>query len=271
MELFESVFHAMTIYDMLFLNVKAVLEYPTLKALGEAKPDMQARWNYIAENYYSEKAAAIINTSVDDIEDIDDHIYRNFAVKHPEFMKIVAISYAKLYPDSTTEVGMKRKFYKIAYNDEVKVIEEFMDILHGISSECANANPPMFDGFCGYNIINFELPLLIKRFILNRNSFKRKELPLIIKKRLVNKPWESGVVDAMNLWKFNGSNASTLMLISDFLGLKKSVDLLPLNELSEFYWKNIETEPEKTVEFISQQSATQTNLVIQLMRELRMM
>lgn len=271
MELFESVFHAMSIYDMIFLNVKSVLEFPTLKALGEAKPEMQARWNYIAETYYSEKASAIINSSVEDIKDIDEEIYKRFAVKYPEFMKIVAISYAKLYPDSTTELGMKRKIYKIAYNDEVKIIEEFMDILHSISSECSNANPPIFDTFCGYNIINYEIPLLIKRFILNRNSIKRKELPLILKKRLVNKPWESGIIDAMNVWKFNGSSTTTLMLISDFLGLKKTIDVLPLDELSEYYWDNVESDPEKMISFVSQQSLTQTNLVIQLMCKLRIM
>jgi hypothetical protein len=60
-----------------------------------------------------------------------------------------------------------------------------------------------------------------------------------------------------------------LMLISDFLGLKKTVDLLPLDEVSKQYWEMVGTDEEKALEFISLQSATQTNLVIQLMNRLR--
>jgi len=59
------------------------------------------------------------------------------------------------------------------------------------------------------------------------------------------------------------------MLIADFLKLKKSVDLLPLDELSKYYWNNINTDSKETLDFIALQSATQTNLVIQLINELR--
>ena len=90
-----------------------------------------------------------------------------------------------------------------------------------------------------------------------------------MKKSLSVKPWESGIIDTINVWKFNGYDYISLMLIADFMGLKKTIDLLPNNELSKYYWNNVIEKPEETLEYISLQSATQTNLVIQLMNELR--
>jgi hypothetical protein len=53
------------------------------------------------------------------------------------------------------------------------------------------------------------------------------------------------------------------------LGLKKTVDLIPQDKLSEFYWNNIENDYDKTISEIKLQSATQVNLIIQLMNTLR--
>ena len=91
----------------------------------------------------------------------------------------------------------------------------------------------------------------------------------MLKRVLDLKPWESDMIDVINVWKFNGFQNGNLMLISDYMGLKKTTDLLPANELSKYYWRNIGEDTEKTLKFITHQSATQTNLVIQLMNELR--
>ena len=91
----------------------------------------------------------------------------------------------------------------------------------------------------------------------------------MLKRTLNIKPWESGVIDTVNVWKFNGFDNTSLMLISDFLELKKTVDLLSAPELSKYYWNNVNEKPAETLEFVSLQSATQTNLVVQLMNLLR--
>ncbi|MDA3781074.1 MAG: hypothetical protein PF487_12755, partial [Bacteroidales bacterium] len=70
---------------------------------------------------------------------------------------------------------------------------------------------------------------------------------------------------------FNGYDNSSLMLLSDYLGLKRTVDLLPLDELSKEYWELHGENNEKAMEYVSLQSATQTNLVIQLMNTLRVL
>jgi hypothetical protein len=111
---------------------------------------------------------------------------------------------------------------------------------------------------------------LIKRFLYNRTKPDAvKYLPVILKKALNLKPWESGIIDTVNVWKFNGFEYSPLMLVADFLDLKKNTDLLTHEELSRHYWMNVGVKPEETLKFIELQSVNQTNLVIQLMNELR--
>jgi len=251
-QLFDEVFNKASIYEMFFFNVKSVLIYPTLKEL--AKEPLYYRWINIANTNFADSAD-------------EQKTYEDNAPNHPEFCKIVAITYATLYAEKGT---LKRYFKKIVSEDEIIVLTQFMDVLHQLSSEGSKSQPIFFPTFCGYNIISNDIPTLIKRFIVNREKFEQNnELPLILKRSLSIKPWESGIIDVMNVWKFNGFDYAPLMLIADFLGLKKTVDLLSQNELSKYYWENITEKPEETLEFMSLQSATQTNLVIQLINELR--
>jgi len=261
-QLFEDVFNKSVVYQTLFFNIKPVLVYPTLEALEKENKPLFERWKYISESKYGAKISpANLSASVS-----FDMIYQDNAPYYPEYTKIVAITYATLYAENG---NMKRSFKKIVSADEQIVLTNFIEVLHVLSSEGTKSSPNYFPALCGYNIISHEIPLLIKRFMVNRAQMDKKALPYILKRALSIKPWESGVMDVANVWKFNGYDNPTLMLICDFLGLKKTVDLLPLPELSQYYWNNIETKPEETLEFVALQSATQTNLVIQIMNELR--
>jgi hypothetical protein len=262
MALFEDVFNKAGIYEMLFFNVKTVLEHPTLANLEEKNKKLYDRWSYIAETKYS-------NEIDGDIEMAMETIYQKNAVYYSEFAKIVAISYATLYVDNGE---LKRDFKKIVNENERIVIETFFDELRLLSSQATKSNPHFFPSLCGHNIISYDIPTLVKRFVLlnsQSENDKKNQLPLILKRCLNIKPWESGIIDVVNVWKFNGFEHTSLMLISDYLGLKKTVDLLPLNELSQYYWENIDKDSKATLNFMGLQSATQTNLVIQLMNELR--
>lgn len=273
MALFDEVFNKASIYDMLFFNIKAVLEYPTLAELQEKNPIMCERWKYLSKSKYNQEIFQIkpLSKIVKDLEDqlqvIQNNVYEEKAVFYPEFTRIVAITYASL---SSENGQLKRFFGKIVNEDEFLTIDTFIDVLHQLSSEGVKSTPQYFPMFCGHNIINYDIPLLIKRYVLHRDKFKaNKQLPLIIKKCLNAKPWEAGVVDTVSAWKFNGNDYSPLMLIADYLGLKKTVDLDILPDVSRTYWNMVADKPEKALEYVSLQSATQTNLVIQLINELR--
>lgn len=260
-ELFNNVFNKASIYDMLFFNVKSVLICPTLDDLSTKNPLMFERWKYLSKNKYN----CDLNEETNNFG-FSNGIYEKHAIYYPEFTKIIAITYASLFVE---DGQIKRDFKKIANQDEKLVIATFIDELNILSSAVTKSSPPFFPIFCGHNIIGYDIPLLIKRHILLNKEEENKQLPLILKNVLNAKPWESAVIDTTNVWKFNGYDNMPLMLISEFLGLKKTVDVLPLDELSKYYWKNIEEKPKETLEYIALQSATQTNLVIQLMNVLR--
>lgn len=261
-QLFEDVFRKDAIHETLFVNAKAVLIYPTLKELEEGNKSLFERWKYISKvKYNAPLDSNVLNTMV-----FPENIYQDNAPYFPEYTRIVAITTGTVYVDGK----LKRHIQKFVNEDEFHVIQPFMDILYQLSSEGTKSSPPFFPILCGHNIISYDIPLLIKRFLVHRDRFEtNNELPLMLKRTLNIKPWESGVIDTVNVWKFNGFDNTSLMLISDFLELKKTVDLLSAPELSKYYWNNVNEKPAETLEFVSLQSATQTNLVVQLMNLLR--
>ena len=265
MALFDDVFNRATFYDMLFFNVKAVLIHPTLNELKIYNKPLYERWKYLSKSKYN---VEIDGSNFDEggLPTKQEEVYEENASYYPEFTKIVAITYCKLHPENGVPV---REFKKIGNLDEALVIATFMDELNQISSDGSKSTPQVFPILCGFNIISYDIPLLIKRFIINRSKLDKKTLPYILKRALNIKPWESGVIDGINVWKFNGNDNLPLMLIADFMGLKKTVDLLPLPELSKYYHENIQSKPAETIDFMTLQSATQTNLMIQLINELR--
>jgi len=262
MALFDDVFHKQRVFGMLFFNIKAVLIHPTLDLLKANSPQMFERWKYLSKVKHAFDLDAALTA-----ETYGQKIYEENAVMHPEFVRIVAISFANLY----TENGeVKRHLKKLVGEDEAVVIEQFMALLTDISSDDSQSTPQVFSILCGHNIISYDIPLLIKRFIVNRGKYQTiKSLPYLLKRALNIKPWESGIIDTVNVWKFNGFEYTPLMLIADFLGLKKSVNLETHSDLSKEYWATVGIDPQKALEFVSLQSATQTNLVIQFMNEMR--
>jgi hypothetical protein len=269
MELFSMVFNKAYIADTLFINIKSVLEYPTLEALSNARPDLQQRWNYISEKY-----------NKDSMSD-PRFSYLKKAPYYPEFCKIVAITYGTV---KFEETGLKRTMQSLFVdknNDELSIIKKFHEVLCTKYDDAHKSEPKFSYILCGHNIVGYDIPLFIKRLVLYRKEMiaynkqlnsKQDVIPKIIKDYLAAKPWENNVIDTVNIWKFNGLDYNTLMLISDFMGLKKTTDsLLPNDELSQYYWDSIDSKPEETIKFITNQSANQTNMVIQLINELRLL
>ena len=256
MELFDTVFNRQSIYETFFLNIKGVLECPSLNLLEKENKPLYDRWIYFASSKY------------DDLHLLNpENCYQKKAIWYPENCKIVAITYAIVYLE---DGQFQRQFKKIVNDKEELVIATFIDELKAISKDGELSTPKNFPHLCGHNIINYDIPFLIKRYIKHNISIEEnKEIPLVLKRILGSKPWDVDIIDTINVWKFNGIGAGSLMLVADYLGLKKSVGLLDHTELSEYYWDNIGKNKKKTLDDIALQSATQTNLIIQLMNHLR--
>jgi len=271
-QLFDTVFNPSSIYEpnMRFINVKSVLIYPTLEELKKNNKPLFDSWSNLSKTKYGfdmNVTHSIAGTMTDETPICAQKIYEDNAPNYPEYSRIIAITYAKVFVEDNKPKSNIMNFFG---EEEHRILEQFMEVLYQLSSDGVQSTPKYFPMLCGHNIINHDIPFLIKRFIINKNKFEiKKGLPLILKKCLSAKPWESDIVDTVNVWKFNGYDYISLMLIADFMGLKKTVDLLPNNELSKYYWNNVKEKPEETLKFILLQSATQTNLVIHLMNELR--
>lgn len=268
MALFDDVFNPEGIHEMLFFNIKTVLIHSTLKELETKNNALFECWKYLSKTKYNfdlDEKHGIAGTLTDETYESGQNLYQKHAIYYPEFSRAVAITYANVYMENGT---LKRYMKKIVNDDEYIVLATFMEELHHLSSNGVQSTPQYFPSLCGHNILGHDIPFLLKKYILYRDKFGKK-IPLILKRTLNIKPWESGVIDMMSVWKFNGYDNMPLMLISDFLDLKKTIDLLPLDEVSKMYWGLVEQHPEKALDFVSLQSATQTNLVIQLMNTLR--
>ena len=267
MELFEATFNPSNIYNMLFINVKSVLEYPTLESLKQGNPEMYNQWKIISTNKYSYNIDEIVNNSFSNIDGlVGESYYHKYGPLYPEYSKIVGTTIATI----TLKNGeVKRNIQSFANDNESIVLDAFMDTLRQIGDDVIidKKTPHML---CGHNIIGFDIPLLFRRYVkLNKDNGEIIKLPLILKRAIGLKPWECGIIDTINVWKFNGYDLSSLSLLSTFLGLKKTTELFQNDKLSKYYWDNNDVDKEKTLSEIKLQSATQVNLTIQLMNTLR--
>ena len=77
------------------------------------------------------------------------------------------------------------------------------------------------------------------------------------------------MLDTINVWKFNGTDFISLNLVADLMDLKKTVRLLPKDEINKMYWTSIEDDSGSTMKEIVMQSMNFTNVTFQLVREIR--
>jgi len=267
MELFQLVFNKGAIYESLFFNIKSVRAHPNVIEFKEKEPELFKQWEVIAHGKYNVQNT----TGVEDAYMLMlNDVYLQKGMYYPEFSKIIAITFATV---SAEDGKLKRNISKIVDDDEFAVLSSFNNYLLQLSRDGIQSTPQYFPTLCGHNIINNDIPLYLKRLVHYRSRFEDKMdlIPYILKKHLSSKPWDANVIDTVNLWKFNSISNTPLSMICDFMGLKRNVDLLEMDELSNYYWQNINDDKDKTLEFIALQSANQTNLVIQLVNEMRVL
>lgn len=247
MNQFETIFNRTSIYNMVFVSIDSVLQYPTLSILAKDNPGMYSNWINIAENNYDDPYS--------------DSIYALKALRYPEYNKIVSIAYGTI---DIVNGEMKRTFKNFTNNSESFVIENFADFLNEFNDKNLT--------LCGFGLTKSRIPLLIKRILVNKKEFttEHQQLPITLKKILTAKPWENDfAVDVDDVWKFNGMYTDSILSIANFLNLKTNISILSDAELSRYYWGNIESDLDGTIAKLSSQSLNKVNILMQLANELR--
>lgn len=209
MDQFKFVFNKTEINRVLFFKVLTVNEFPNLETFKTVKIDLYNSWHKQAENRY---------------DFVDQDVFMDKACYMGELTNIVAIAYGTLQRDEEGQI--KRTLNVIHSPDEVANIEEFFGLINTMQQQVPN---PLY---CGHNIVNYDIPFLIKRALSNNIK-----VPELFKKSLSLKPWEANILDTVDLWKFNGNDYCSLKYIASFLDSIKYKTLpLDINEINRKYW-----------------------------------
>jgi predicted PolB exonuclease-like 3'-5' exonuclease len=157
-------------------------------------------------------------------------LWENRSSLHPEFGKIVCVSFGVFSNDLSLE--RITSFYG---DVEKEILEKTNKVL-------TNSRTKGFK-IAGQNIKNFDIPYLGKRMIINGIT------PDPIIQTWNKKPWETSFVDLAEIFSFGawGQTFSSLDLISHVLGVPSSKDSLDGSKVHESYW--IKNEMEKIKEY----------------------
>lgn len=152
----------------------------------------------------------------------EDHYFNNAGI-FAEFGKIICISAGYLQKDGLFEGFYGRSF---AGDDEKRLLRDFNAFL----AERFAQNPRT--QFCGHNIREFDIPYICRRLVMNELPLDDSLLALQSKK-----PWESGLLDTMDLWKFGDfKNYISLKLLAYCLHVPSPKDDISGKDVGRVYW-----------------------------------
>ena len=142
----------------------------------------------------------------DEYETIEE-CFREKSGLNAEFSQVICVSLGY-------EWDQGFKLSSIVGIDEVELLTKLSQVFDGFYSRKDRYS------LAGHNINGFDIPYLIKRYIINN-----MKVPEILKD-YENKPWERSSVDTMQIWKFGGWNNTSLEVISAVLGIEcKSTEI----------------------------------------------
>ena len=194
--------------DILFLDIETVPKVADFKNLDAYEQEL-----------WEEKKGKHKNE-----EDTAAGFYFNNAGIFAEFGKIICISVGY-----ATETGMFQEFeLKSFYGDnEVQLLTDFNAFLHQQLKKKKNLS------LCGHNIREFDVPYICRRLLINN-----LKLPDYFENLQTKKPWEAGLLDSMDFWKFGDfKNYISLKLLAFCLGIPSPKDDISGKDVGKVYWQ----------------------------------
>jgi len=151
-------------------------------------------------------------------------MYEQRAGIQAEFGKIICISTGYFYTDKGGRLCFRLKSY--AGNDEQKLLTEFISAVDKFNK----TTPAMH--FAGHNIKEFDIPYISRRILINGLT-----LPSFLQLS-GKKPWETNLVDTMQLWKFGDyKNYTSLNLLANCLGIQTPKEGIDGSMVKDIYYK----------------------------------
>ena len=195
--------------NLLVIDVETAPVEPDLESLPKA---MQDAWKSKARKHCPEDVAP------------QDYFFDRAAI-FAEFGRIVCISVGYFLKDDKSADGLNFRIKSFSGREETPVLEGFIDLL----------NHPHFNKpeirLAGHNIKEFDVPYICRRALVNGLM-----LPKILDIS-GRKPWETNLVDTMNLWKFGDyKNYTSLALLTSLFGLPTPKDDIDGSEVGAVFW-----------------------------------
>lgn len=187
--------------------------------LTDKEKELFMRW-------YGKEIDEIQNTPIvidvaDEIKvDPFEKVYNDKAALHPEFGRVVCISFAGLKGDTISVTTMDDR------DSEMKLLADFGAALTEISKQ------GYFLG--GHNIAEFDMSFLTKRYVIRNMPIPR------ILNLFGKKPWELQIIDTMLIWRtgnFKAKSAS-LDLLCHLFKIDSPKGEMDGSDVYEYYQKN---------------------------------
>jgi uncharacterized protein YprB with RNaseH-like and TPR domain len=152
-----------------------------------------------------------------EVETVEELIalYMQTAPLYGEYGRVACITIGAVRDDKVI-----LKTFKDA--DEKVLLEQFMESV----TKFANNKTVL----CGHNILDFDIPFVAKRAIVNR-------VPLHLLFDTAHlKPWETSVLDTAVLWKGTGWKKQSFLSVLSALGLPSPKDDISGKDVGRVYW-----------------------------------
>jgi uncharacterized protein YprB with RNaseH-like and TPR domain len=217
------------INKILFLDIETVPQHPAYHGLDESWKEL---WNLKAKNLIRDKET-----------ETPESIYDRAGI-YSEFGKIICISCGYINKDNALKI---KSFYG---DDEVVLLREFSLMLntHFNTSE---------HSLCAHNGKEFDFPYLCRRMIIHK-------LPLPgILDISGKKPWETCLLDTMELWRFGDYKSYTsLNLLASVFGIPSPKDDIDGSMVWKVYWH--EKDISRIVRYCQKDVVTLVNIFLRL-------
>ncbi len=220
-------------FDLLFIDIETVPKVKSYDALDA----------YEQELWYEKKGKNKLET------ELTEEYYFNNAAIFAEFGKIICISVGWIAQD-----GMFRQFELKSFcnDDETKLLKDFSTFLRNQLV----VNKKMI--LCGHNIREFDVPYICRRLLINNLS-----LPDYLDTLQSKKPWETGLLDSMDFWKFGDyKNYTSLKLLAYCLGIPSPKDDISGKDVGKVYW--LEQGLERIKKYCQKDVLTVAQIVLKL-------
>lgn len=205
------------IEDVLFLDIETV---PKLNHFDKLDSYEQELWEEKKGKHKAEE------------DTVADYYFNNAGI-FAEFGKIICITIGW-----TSQTGMFQEFELKSFygDDEVKLLGEFCVFLQQELKKKRGLS------LCGHNIREFDIPYICRRLLMNN-----LRLPEYFENLQTKKPWEAGLLDSMDFWKFGDfKNYISLKLLAFCLGIPSPKDDISGKDVGKVYWNEQGLERIKT-------------------------